>query len=173
MSENQTVTEENIPWDKLLDDYSQQTVFMQFIKSRQTSADDKITYPDIPWKIAEKEYLLRAVHVPLEDITKKVASKCKRCNSRGYLVMWVSKVKLTDPDNYIILSDAPFKTLSKEEQKIQTEKMKQSPTWKIALPCQCSMKGYLKSQMREKTSDVIMYTPNYNIVMKMSYEFIK
>lgn len=171
MSEpEQKVFEVKPPLDSLIDNTSQQVIFNQFIKNRKSDDKDQITYQDIPWKIGEKEYTIKAQPVTIEEIAKKAKSSCNSCNSKGYIIRIIEKSKTPDPENYIVLSDVPFRSLSEDEKKVWVEKQKQSKTWKIALPCICAMKRYIKALMNQTTSDIIMYTQQYNIVMKISYE---
>ena len=127
----------------LLDESNFRFVVDRIMKTRKNEGDDRVSYEPFTHKTGTMEIDINPVHVPTDTLFKEAKSSCKDCNSKGYQVHLIPKQRIRNPEDYIVLSEVPFRDLSEEEKKKIIEQEAKKTTWKVMLPCRCAVKRAL------------------------------
>jgi hypothetical protein len=125
------------PLHKLIGDQAYRTLSEQILKHRKVSAEN-VTYDAFDYQAGGLNLLIRPEHVPVDDVIKHAKSGCRDCNSNGYTIVNIPKVRLPDPGNRVILSDRKFKGASEEERKKIIDEEIKKTTWRVMDICRCA-----------------------------------
>ena len=139
-------------------------IINDIMKSRKVSPQDEVTYQLVEKEYKGTTYVIKAEHVPIEHLIKYSSSNCKKCNSKGYSIIYVSKSKIANPQDFVVLADRSVEKMSDEEKKLWLEVEKKKPTWRVMLPCKCTIKNISKKEHTIVANDM------GNIVARLSYE---
>ena len=158
------MSEQKAPLESILDAVAFKYVIIEIMKTRAVSPQDEVTYQPIEKKYKDVTYIIKAEHVPIEYLIKYSSSNCKKCNSKGYSIIYVSKSKIANPQDFVVLADRSVEKMSDEEKKLWLEVEKKKPTWRVMLPCKCTIKNISKKEHTIVANDM------GNIVARLSYE---
>jgi hypothetical protein len=150
--------------EDIFDETTMKYIMKEVMKSRRVSPTDEVSYSPVERQQDGVTYVVKAEHVPIEDIVKHASSRCRDCNSKGYSVRHIEKAKIPNPQDYVILSDKPIDSMTDEEKKLWVEVEKKKKMWRIMLPCHCAIKGLTRVQ------HTIFTNATGNIVAQITYE---
>lgn len=138
------------------------------VENRKLTDIDGVEYGSVEHTDTDRhvKYIIRGVHVPMDEIFKYAQSNCKECNSKGYKICHIDKRHVRDPGDFVLVSTEPLDDLSKEEMKLWREKMAREKAWRAMLPCQCALKKALRKEPDLRASDL------GNILVRIEYEEI-
>ena len=139
-------------------------IVQEVMKTRRVSVDDVVTYTPTERTIDGVVYEIKAADVPVKELMTYAASNCKSCNGKGYSIRYVAKGKIPNPQDYVILSDKPMESMTEPEKKLWVEVEKKKSTWKILLPCYCTLK-WISKRESGVFSNVLG-----NVVARITYE---
>lgn len=162
--EEEKLVEPESPIDKMFSEAELKTILKKVMDTRKVYNDNTVTYSDVDWTKNEKNYIIIAEHISLEDLKKLAKSNCKMCNGKGYHIEHLDKAKIPNPEDYIILSSKPMDNLTEDQRKQLVEEEKQRKHWRVMLPCKCGIKELVKKE------NYIVSNALGNIVIKMTYK---
>ena len=99
------------------------------LATRREEDDGAVVYDEIEYTVGGVVYKVQGHHFPVQDVIEAAASKCKDCNSKGYIVTNVPKSKLPDPSGYFVDEEPEGK---------------KNDFWRITTPCECGVKNIIK-----------------------------
>jgi hypothetical protein len=116
------------------------------LKTRKVSPEDKVSYEDIEREENGVVYIVKAEHVPIDDLVGHALSGCKNCHGKGYYICNLDKAKIPNPQDYVILAEKNIVDMPEAEKKLWLEVEKKKKLWRIMLPCRCALKAITKKQ---------------------------
>lgn len=120
-------------------------IYKELIDTRKCTGDDQFIYTPIERSKDGKTYTIEATHIPLGEVLTYAKSSCNKCYGSGKRIQIMGKDQIQNTDDFMLLSSTPIKGLTDEQRNIVIEKEKQSKTWRVFLPCPCTIKGMVKN----------------------------
>lgn len=153
MSENLN-DEKKYMVDDLFPPVLTKVIYKEILDSRKCIGDDQFSYEDIEKSVDDKTYVISARHIQIGEAMSYAKSSCNKCYGSGKKIMNVEKNRISNIDDFLMLSSIPLKGLTEEQQKIVIEKEKAAKFWKILLPCPCTIKGMVKKGVQVLSNDL-------------------
>jgi len=116
------------------------------VANKRLTDADGVTYSPITVTSKEGKITLNPQHVVLDEIVVYAQNRCSTCHGKGYFVRDVPKNHITDPKDFIFLSNANLDKMTEEELKLWQEHEAQNKFWRILLPCNCAMRKALRKE---------------------------
>jgi len=151
------------PLSDILDSIHMNNLYQRIIETRVIHKDDSITYGTVLYPFKDNEYEVTGEHVSVDYVFKFAKSSCNFCSSKGYGIHNIEKSKLSNPEDYTIVSKQPVNTMSEDQKKIWIEKEKRNPLWRVLLPCHCVLR-----KAAEKEPNLIFNNAR-NIIIRVTY----
>lgn len=156
---------EQLPLDKVLDQFNFKKLLYEVIKTREAVGDGRsFTYKEVKYAAKGRVFYVTGRHFPLEEVLKNGNNNCNVCYSKGYYFSEISKKVVTDPSEYLVQEDMLPKDLTPIEQQKWEEDEKKKPTWTVMNICSCAMKKTHKKNPR------VLSNAHHNIWMTLDYE---
>ena len=149
MSEKETYTVEDLFGSSLA-----KAIYKEILDSRKCVGDDAFSYTTIEKDHEGKTYVIIPRHVPVGESMSYGNSSCKHCYGSGKKIINMEKNKISNTDDFLMLSDIRIDGLTEEQKKIVIEKEKQKKFWRILLPCPCTIKKMLKKGKQIVSNDL-------------------
>jgi hypothetical protein len=147
--------------DKIFDPVIIKSLSKEIFATRRNVGDDDFIYDKLEKVINGKTYILTPVHLTMDKITDRAKNSCKDCNGTGRKVIRYLKEDISNPLDYVILSDVPTKGLSEEEIKEVVEREKKNKYWRVVIPCRCTIKSMIES------GEFILSNREQNIIIRV------
>jgi len=106
---------------------------------------DGVTYEGFTHNAGGTEYVIRPIHVTINEVSEYGNSRCNVCWGKGYKSVQLSKKVLRNPKDHVILSKKSFKDLDDKEKEKLIEEERKSTTWSVLLPCECAVRAMQKA----------------------------
>lgn len=87
-----------------------------------------------------KKLYIHPRHVTVDEVSEYGRSSCDDCFGKGYRVINLPKSQVEHPSQYTILSQRSLDGLNDEQKKQVIEEEHQKSTWRVLLPCYCSLR---------------------------------
>lgn len=129
-------------------------IYKEILNSRKCNGDDDFSYSIIEKDHEGKTYVITPRHVPIGESMSYGNSSCNKCYGSGKMVINMEKSKISNTDDFIMLSDVRLDGLTEEQKKIVVEKEKQRKFWRVLLPCPCTIKKMLKKKKQIVSNDL-------------------
>ena len=106
--------------------------------------EDGVEFDEVTHEFSGTKLFVQPRHVTIDDVSEHANSKCRDCNTKGYMISNIAKTSLRNPSLYVILSTRSLSGMTDEEKKQVIEEERKSSTWRVLLPCHCALKGARK-----------------------------
>lgn len=133
-------------------------------ESKLLTEPDGVVYDEFTHEVGGKEYVVRPIHVTIDEVSEHGSGRCRNCNGKGYYTVNIAKTSLRKPHDHVILSKRPFDGITEQERETLIEEERKSKTWRVLLACECSVKALFKLDPNFYVSD------DRGIMFRLEYE---